>query len=73
MTTPTLEAIAGTLFDEPSDDDLKTCMSKILPTVRGLVDRGLPESAIVQALAQATLATIEQRKQARLHNRVGLV
>ena len=73
MTTPTLEDIAGTLFDDPSDDDLKTCMSEILPSVRRLVDGGMPQSAIVQALAQATLATIEQSKQARLHNRVGLV
>jgi hypothetical protein len=60
--TPRLETIAETLFGEPADDDLKMCMSEILPAVQKLVDRGLPPNAIIRALAEATVATVDHRR-----------
>jgi hypothetical protein len=58
---PTLEEIAGELF-EPSDKDLKICMSAILPVVRKLRKQGIPVSAVVAALSRASIATIEQKR-----------
>jgi hypothetical protein len=62
MTTPTLESAieAFTLFGTPSSEDLKICMSEIVPAVRKLVvDLGMPVNAIVEALAKATVLTCD--------------
>ena len=55
---PTLEEIVGTPAGRPFEDQLKTCASEILSTIRHLADQDISPDVIIKALKEAQEAAI---------------
>jgi hypothetical protein len=49
----TFEEIVGTPVGRPFEDQVKTCVSEILSTIRHLADQGMSPDVIIKALTEA--------------------
>jgi hypothetical protein len=53
------ESSAEPLFGQPSDADRRACAAELIPVVRRLMQQGLPTNAILAALCDATVVTVD--------------
>jgi hypothetical protein len=54
----TFEEIVGTPVGRPFEDQVKTCVSEILSTIRRLADQDISPDVIIKALTEAQEAAI---------------